>query len=64
MKKQFNAFVTTYRINVLLCCSAAFLLTACGGGNFDGDSDPLAATAASVSTDARDLAAASTAAPA
>jgi hypothetical protein len=62
--KQFKVFASKLRINVLLSCSAAVVLTACGGGNLDAGSEQLSATAASVTTNARDLAAASTAAPA
>lgn len=62
--KQFKAFASKLRIDILLCCGATVVLSACGGGNIDAGADQLAATAASVSTDARDLAAASTAAPA
>lgn len=61
---QCKVFASKLRTNVLLCCSATVVLSACGGGNIDAGGDQLAATAASVSTDARDLAAASTAAPA
>jgi hypothetical protein len=63
LMKQFNAFASKLRINVLLCCSASVLLSACGG-NIDAGSDALSATAASVSTDAGAAAAASTSAPA
>lgn len=57
--KQFKAFVSKFRINALLSCSAAVLLTACGG-NVDAGGQQLAATAAGVTTDASAAAAAST----
>ncbi len=60
---QFNALATTLRIKTLLCCSAAGLLTACGG-NIDPGGEQLSATAASVSTDAGAAATAGTNAPA
>ncbi|MCC2972595.1 hypothetical protein [Massilia sp. IC2-476] len=61
--KRFNAFASTLRIKTLLCCGAAVLLTACGG-NVDGGSGQLSASAASVVTDAGAASTASTAAPA
>lgn len=61
--KQFNAFASTFRIQNLLCCSAALLLTACGG-NMDAGSEQLSATAASVASDAGVAALAGSAAPA
>jgi hypothetical protein len=48
---QFNALASKLRINILLCCSAAVLLTGCGG-NIDASGEQLPATAAAVSTDA------------
>lgn len=61
--KQFNAFASTFRINTLLCCGAAVLLSACGG-SVDIGAGQLSATAASVSTDAGAAAAAGAVAPA
>lgn len=54
---QFNAFASKLRIDVLLCCSATVLLTACGG-NIDAGGQQLPATAAGVTTDAGAAAAA------
>lgn len=61
--KHFNVFASKFRINVLLCCSANILLSACGG-NIDTGGEHLVATAASVSTDAGAAAAANSTAPA
>lgn len=63
LKKQFNAFASTFRIKSLLCCGAAVLLSACGG-NIDAGGEQLSASAASVSTDAGAPTAASSPAPA
>lgn len=60
---QFNALASKLRIKTLLCCSAAVLLTACGG-NIDAGGEQLPATAAGVTTDAGAAAAANVAAPA
>ena len=49
--KQFTVFASKLRIKALLCCSAAVLLTACGG-NVDGVGDQQLATAAGVTSDA------------
>jgi hypothetical protein len=38
--KKLTTFATTTRINALLCCSAAVLLTACGGGMSDAGTAP------------------------
>lgn len=55
--------MTQFSIKSLLCCSAAVLLTACGG-NIDVGGEPLSATAAGVSTDAGAASAPGIAAPA
>jgi hypothetical protein len=38
--KKLTTFATTTRINALLCCSAAVLLSACGGGMSDAGTAP------------------------
>jgi hypothetical protein len=38
--KKLTTFAMTTRINALLCCSAAVLLTACGGGMSDAGTTP------------------------
>ncbi|HEX8477680.1 MAG TPA: choice-of-anchor Q domain-containing protein [Telluria sp.] len=38
--KKLTTFATTTRINALLCCSAAVLLTACGGGMSEAGTAP------------------------
>ena len=43
--KKLTTFATTTRINALLCCSAAVLLTACGGGVSDTAGSQSAQTA-------------------
>lgn len=48
---QFNANAAKLRTKFLLCCSAAILLSACGG-NVDPGSEQLTATAASVTAEA------------
>jgi hypothetical protein len=48
--KQSKAFASHLRLNALLCCSAAVLLSACGG-NIDDGTGQLGATAAQVTTD-------------
>lgn len=42
---KLTTFATTTRINAMLCCSAAVLLTACGGGVSDGTSSQATQTA-------------------
>jgi len=39
--KKLTTFATSTRINALLCCSAAVLLTACGGGMSDAGTAPV-----------------------
>jgi hypothetical protein len=49
--KNFATFASDIRLNALLCCSAAVLLTACGGSTVDaGQGAQTAATVASVKT--------------
>jgi len=48
--KQSKAFASHLRLNALLCCSAAVLLSACGGNIDNGTGHP-GATAAQVTTD-------------
>jgi parallel beta-helix repeat protein len=55
--KKLVTFASDIRINAVLCCSAAVLLTACGGG-VSGDMSKLSQTAATISTNAQQVAAA------
>ncbi|CAN7430456.1 hypothetical protein [Massilia sp. LjRoot122] len=55
--------MTQFSIKSLLCCSAAVVLTACGG-NIDAGGEQLSATAAGVTTDAGAASAPGIAAPA
>jgi hypothetical protein len=51
--KNFATFASDIRLNTLLCCSAAVLLTACGGSNIDAaQGAQTAASVASVNTPA------------
>jgi hypothetical protein len=51
--KNFATFASDIRLNTLLCCSAAVLLTACGGSTIDaGQGAQTAATVASVNASA------------
>ncbi|SFD11624.1 right-handed parallel beta-helix repeat-containing protein [Massilia yuzhufengensis] len=49
--KQFSTFASDLRINALLACSAAVLLTACGGSTLDASGAQQSATAAQVTAD-------------
>jgi hypothetical protein len=60
---KFATFASDVRINTVLCCSAAVLLTACGGGMSDTDAGQTQAAAAAVDS-ATSQSAATVAAPA
>ncbi|MGH8856228.1 MAG: hypothetical protein ACREWI_18335, partial [Telluria sp.] len=62
--KQFSTFASDLSLNALLACSAAVLLSACGGSTIDPVGAQHSATAAQVTSDVGSLASVEAAAPA